>query len=100
MEQSLPTFAELTHFIYQNPRATICQIRDEFNQKGDSYITIKKEVIAYGINSEFFYHLQEFMKEDYVQCDTDYMACRISDSTRYTGPGKFLPVVLSIKFNA
>jgi len=100
MTQALPTFAELTHFIYQHPRATICEIRDEFNQKGDSFITIKKQVIAYGINSEFFDHLQEFMKEDYVECDIDHMACLISDNTRYNGPGKFLPVVLSIKFKA
>ena len=97
MAQPLPSFAELSDFIYQNPRATICQIRDKFNQKGDSYITIMNEVIAYGINSEFFEYLQEYMKEDYVQCDIDYMACRISDNTRWAGPGKFLPVVLSIK---
>lgn len=98
MALPLPSFAELTHYIYQNQRATICQIRDNFNQKGDSYITIKKQVIAYDINSEFFDHLRDFMKEDYVECDSDPLACLTSDDTRWTGPGKFLPLVLSIKY--
>ena len=97
MAQSLPSFAELTHYIYQNPRATICQIRDNFNQKGDFHITVGKRVIGWGMNSEFCDQLQEFMKEDYVQWDTDSLACFISNNTRWTGPGKFLPLVLSIK---
>ncbi len=37
------------------------------------------------------------MKEDYVICESDMLACRISDSTIYTGKGEFLPIVLSIK---
>jgi hypothetical protein len=36
------------------------------------------------------------MKEDYVICSPDMMACLISDKTRYTGPGEFVPITLSI----
>ena len=30
-------------------------------------------------------YIHNFMKEDYVICETDNMACAISGSTRYTG---------------
>ena len=105
MEQTtFPTFLELKRFINENPQATICEIRDKFNQHGEDVISINKPkcknkelVLAYGINSDFFKYLQTFMKEDYVICETDYMACLISDKTRYIGKGEFLPIVLSIK---
>ena len=57
----------------------------------------KQQILAYGINSEFFKYLQSFMKEDYVICESDMLACRISDSTFYTGKGEFIPIVLSIR---
>ncbi len=104
MEQTFPTFLELKQFIEDNPRATICEIRDKFHQQGDSVITIKKPecknkelVLAYDINSDFFTYLRTFMKEDYVICGTDHMACLISDKTRYTGKEEFYPIILSIK---
>jgi len=104
MEQSFPTFLELKKFIQDNPEATICEIRDKFNQTGEAVISIKKDkcknkelVLAYGINSDFFEYLQTFIKEDYVICRTDIIACRISDRTWYTGKGEFLPITLSIK---
>lgn len=104
MTTEYPTFAELKQFIKENSKATICEIRDRYNQKGESIISInkpncknKQQIIAYGINSEFFTYLQTFMKEDYVICESDMLACRISDSTIYTGKGEFIPIVLSIK---
>ena len=92
MAQPYPTFLEIKQFIKDNPRVTICEIRDKFNQRGEAIISIKKPkcknkelILAYGINSDFFKYLQTFMKEDYVICGTDNMACIISDSTTYTG---------------
>lgn len=104
MAQTFPTFSELKQFIKENPQTTICEIRDKFNQQGESVISIKKPncknkelVLAYGINGDFFQYLQTFMKEDYVICDTNHMSCLISDKTRYIGKGEFLPIILSIK---
>jgi hypothetical protein len=101
---TFPTFSELKQFIIERPRASICEIRDKFNQRGDDIIMQKKEnckkkmeVLAYGINADFFEYLQEFIKEGYVVCELDMLACRITDSTRYIGEGEFLPIVLSIK---
>ncbi len=101
MTSEYPSFTELKQYIKENQKVTICQIRDKYNQKGDSIIAIKDkrktQIIAYGINSDFFQYLQTFMKEDYVICGKDMLACRISDSTLYVGKGEFIPVVLSIK---
>ena len=102
--QTFPTYRELKKFIIEHPWATICEIRDKFKQNGEQTISIKKPgcknkqlILAYGINADFFNYLQKFIKEDYVICKTDNMACCISDSTYYNGPGEFLPIVLSIK---
>tara|TARA_B100000900_G_C20545964_1_gene702536 strand:+ start:99 stop:458 length:360 start_codon:yes stop_codon:yes gene_type:complete len=102
--QSFPTFSELKKFIEENPKATICEIRNEFKQEGEDVVSIKKPnckkkelIVAYSINGEFYRYLQSFMKEEYVICDSDHMACLISDDTRYIGPGEFFPIVLSIK---
>lgn len=97
MEHNFPSYDELKEFIRQRPRATICQIRDHFKQRGDDHIKIGRNIVASGINGAFFEYLQEFIKQDYVIVEEDAIACLISDSTRWTGPGKFLPVVLSIK---
>lgn len=101
MTSVFPTFAELKQFIKENPKTTICQLRDKYNQKGESIVCIKEnkktKVLAYGINSKFFEYLQSFMKEDYVICGSDMLACRISDSTLYIGKEEFIPIVLSIK---
>lgn len=104
MKQTFPTHLELKHFIKENPCTTICEIRDKFKQNGEDIISITKPecknkqlILAYGINSNFFRYLQTFMKEDYVICKSDKMACYISDSTAYIGPGELLPVVLSIR---
>lgn len=103
MANGFPSFRELKKFISNNQRATICEIRNHFSQKGDTTICIpkpnckhKQYVLAYNINAEFYAHLTEFMKEKYVIVDKDPLACMISDSTIYTGPGEFLPIVLSI----
>lgn len=37
------------------------------------------------------------MKEEYVDINIEDMACLISDSTIYEGPGILSPIVLSIK---
>ena len=103
MAQNFPTFLELKEYIIEHPRATICELRDKFNQQGDDVISIKKkntnqkQVLAYAINGDFFEYLQSFMKEEYVDINTDNMACLISDSTIYEGPEQLLPIVLSIK---
>ena len=103
-EQQFPTFVALKNFILENPKSTICEIRDKFEQHGDDVVTRlkpncknKEMVLAYNINGDFFGYLQNFMKQDYVLCDVDKMACLISDNHIYTGPGQFLPIVLSIK---
>ena len=85
---NFPTFLEIKDFILNHQRATICEIRDHFNQKGDDVIfsanpDCKKKVfvLAYGINGDFFDHLRDFMKQDYVILGTHIWACRISDNT-------------------
>jgi energy-converting hydrogenase Eha subunit F len=100
----LPTFEQIRGFILSHQDATVCEIRDHFNQKGNSIMSRlkpgckKKElVLAYGINGDFFTHLQNFMKQDYVTARSNPLACLISDSTIYTGPGEFVPIVLSVK---
>ena len=106
MEQSFPafpTFLELKEYIIEHPRATICELRDKFKQNGDDVISIKKNnsnqkhVLAYAINGDFFEYLKSFMKEEYVDINIEDMACLISDSTIYEGPGILSPIVLSIK---
>lgn len=105
MSQKFPTFLELTEYIIEHPRATICELRDKFNQHGDDVVISKikkksnqKKVLAYAINGDFFKYLQSFIKEcKYVDVDIENMARRISDSTSYNGPGEFIPYVLSIK---
>jgi len=99
-----PSFLEIKEFIEENPRSTICEIRDKFNQSGEDIISQlkpnckqKQLILAFNINSDFFAYLQQFIKEDYVLCDVDPMACLISDSQIYKGPGEFLPIILSIK---
>ena len=96
-EQQFPTFVALKNFILENPKSTICEIRDKFEQHGDDVVINKEMVLAYNINGDFYGYLQNFMKQDYVLCDVDKMACLISDNHIYTGPGQFLPIVLSIK---
>lgn len=101
MAQKFPTFLELKEYIIEHPRATICELRDKFNQHGDDTFikeTFNKTIVsAYDINGDFFKYLQNFMKEEYVDVDIENMAHRISDSTSYNGPGEFIPYVLSIK---
>ena len=104
MENIFPSFLELKNFIINNQKATICEIRDNFNQKGDIIVSInkpnckkKQQILAYDINPSFFKYLQEFIKEDYVLCESNMNACLISDPTIYNGPGEFIPIVLSIK---
>ena len=99
-----PSFSALRDFIHKNPKVSICEIRDEFNQCGDDVVTRPKPecsqkqlVLAYGINGEFFRYLQTFIKEDDVIVDTDHMSCMVSDKTMYVGPGEFVPILLSIK---
>ena len=98
---SFPNFNELKEFIKNNQKATICEIRDKFNQKGEDIVSImngnKKCDLAYSINAPFFEHLQEFMKNDYVIVQEDALCCLVSDKTKYIGKGHFLPIVLSIK---
>ena len=103
MEQTFPTFLELKQFIKENPETSICQIRDKFNQRGDAIISMTKDkckkkqlILAYSINENFFEYLEDFMKEEYVICDTNMLSCRIYDKTRYVGKEEFLPLVLSI----
>ncbi len=95
-----PTFKELKDFIISKPGATICEIRDQFSQKGDDCVTQvdgkKKYVVAYHINGAFYLHLVKFIREPYVKVEQNALACLISDNTRYVGPGTFLPIILSI----
>ena len=104
MEQNFPTFSELKEFINEHPKATICEISDRFKQNGEDVIAIKKPnckkkklILAFNIKSDFFEYLQTFIKEEYVICQEDFMACLISDRHRYTGSEEFCPIVLSIK---
>ena len=101
MSSPFPSFLELRAFITMKPRATICEIRDHFNQVGDNIVeTIidrKKYVVAHSINGKFYNYLQDFMKEDDVIVEEDMIASLISDKTRYKGPVSFLPIILSIK---
>jgi len=98
-----PSFSVLREFIRENPKASICEIRDEFNQCGDDVVSRHKPgcsqkqlVLAYGINGEFFRYLQSFIKEEDVVVDADHVSCMVSDNTLYTGPGEFVPILLSI----
>ena len=92
-----PTMLELKEYVRANHRATICGLRDAFEQDGDGIVRKKSGmVLAYGINLDFYKHLLAFMEEDYVICSVDMAICNASDNTRYTGHGVFLPLVLSI----
>ena len=94
---TLPTFKEIEDFIVAKPRATICEIRDHFGKRGNYVCFIKKNVLAYGIDKDFLTHLREFLKNPFVEIELDILACLCSDETKYTGKGKFLPIVLTIK---
>ena len=103
-KETFPSFDKIKEFIVSHQKATINEIKTYFKQSGEDIITIskpncknKKLVLAFNINGKFFEYLQEFMKNDFVLCDTDKMACLISDSELYTGPHEFLPITLSIK---
>ena len=103
-ENNLPSFDEIKQFIIERPWATICEIRDKFNQKGEfscGYLKegckTKMEIYAYGATEQFGPHILEFIKQDYVELDIDPLASLQSDSTRYRGPDEFVPIVISIK---
>ena len=88
---------ELKEYVRANHRVTICGLRDAYGQEGDGIVRKGADiVIAYGIDIEFYKHLLVFMEEDYVICSVDMAICNAMDSTRYTGHGAFLPLVLSI----
>lgn len=100
---NFPTFEQIREFILSHQGATVCEIRNHFNQKGDDVMgrlkpgcKNKNIILAYGINGEFFRHLQNFIKQDYVTADSSAMACLVSDDTRYVGPGEFIPIILSV----
>lgn len=98
-----PSFSELKVFVTNHPRSSVCEIRDHFNQQGDDTITIPKEgckfkrrVVAYAIRADFYSHLKEFIKKDYIKLDLCRMSCMVSDSTIYHGKHEFLPVLLTV----
>lgn len=103
---NFPTFDEIKNFISANPKATICEIRNHFGQQGTEDIAIKKPgtknkyyILAYNINSKFYEHLRDFMKQDYVKVELDALCCMISDGVfkSLKNNCEFYPVVLSIK---
>jgi hypothetical protein len=95
---SLPTFDEIKGFIQTHPAATICEIRDHFKQRGDKHFcATNKQIVAFNIKEDFWVHLQQFIKQDYVAVGEDPLACMISDSETCTSKQGFLPIVLSIK---
>ncbi len=96
-----PSFDEIKKFVETNPRATINEIKDEFDQHGDAVCSVwkgdKKLVLSFGIDEGFWNHLTHFIEQEYVEVDEDAFACCISDKQRYVGEGEFIPIVLSIK---
>ncbi len=99
MITNLPSYDELTTFITKMPKATICELIEHFNQKGTNVImdSKRKNVYAYNINNHFWEHLQTYFKFDFVLIEIDILAVMCSDKTIYVGPGKYLPIVVSIK---
>jgi hypothetical protein len=98
LDRNFPTYLELKQFIEAKQKATICTIRDLFNQKGeDTIYNSQNQVLAYSINSEFFMYLKTFIEQDYVVCRSDIIACLLQDSTEYDGQENFVPIVLSIR---
>jgi hypothetical protein len=97
-DSRFPSFDDLQQFVLDYPKCTICEIRDHFQQKGSSVIfNTRNQVLAYGINSDFFRHLQQFIKQHNVKMEINALACITSDSTRYTGKERLFPIVLSIR---
>jgi hypothetical protein len=104
---TLPTVEEIYKYVKNHPDSTVCQIRDRFKQRGDTFVSFKKpgcktkeEVVAFGIKPEFFPLLQEFWKRDDVRVYGGHwaqIACMMNDRQRYIGPDEFLPVCTSIK---
>ena len=99
MTSELPSYDELTTFISKMPKATICELIEHFNQEGTKVImdTKRKYVYAYNINDDFWKQLQTYFKLDFVLVEIDIFAVMCSDKTRYIGPGKYIPFVVSIK---
>ncbi len=101
---NFPSYDEIREFIIDHDGATICQIRDHFNQGGDSEITMlkpnckkKKYLLAWNINEDFFHYLQDFMKQEYVKVEESMLFHLITGSELCRSSDTFLPIVLSIK---
>ena len=75
LDKELKPKRPLTHDLFKN-------FADRFN------IHIKQVIIHKLVDGVFYSSLI---------CKSDKMACYISDSTAYIGPGELLPVVLSIR---
>lgn len=95
---SFPSFQELKEFILKNPRCTIRELCNHFKQNGEDNIMSLdgKYVFACGINVEFWRHLQQFIRQEYVTVEQDKLACVISDDILYAGKSHFIPIVLSV----
>ena len=98
---TFPTYDEIKQFIIDKPRATVCEIRDRFDQRGNHWGVTEFRgeecLVAYGINGDFYTYLLKFLKQDCVEWDGSLLDCAVSDSTRPPPGIKFLPLVFTIR---
>jgi hypothetical protein len=96
-----PTHQEIIDFIKENPKSTICQLREHFKQSGESGAHImkdgKKFFWCYGCKKSFIYLLEKVRFDDNIIQDVDTSTCLISDSTsmKLERGEDFLPLVLT-----
>ncbi len=92
---SYPTYNELYNYIKNNPRTSVKNICEFFNQNGtDSLILPYKndqlQVIANNINIKFYYYLEDFLKKYNVKYEYD----PASSSVTHNDNEVFYPIVL------
>jgi hypothetical protein len=102
---NLPSFLEIKEFITDYPKATIREITNYFKQEENSGNSCsvnyngKKLIWALNIKPEFAFHLQKFIKHDYVIFNLCIISCIVSDSRNVicNKDEEFIPIVLSIR---
>lgn len=90
---------DIIKFIKENPRCTMCEIRDNFNMTGDIVCSIpkpnsknKRIIFAYDVNRYFAEIFHKAIYDKKIGWCINKFMCMTADSTQYTGQYEFVPL--------
>jgi hypothetical protein len=97
---TIPSMSQVKDFIRKNPRATVLEIRNFFQQKvaDNSRFYVGGKFVAFDMSSRFFQIIYSLLSEEDVEVNIDKMAHLISDSEMcLVGDDEYIPIVFTIK---